>query len=220
MSYEKKIKFYNKLNNKNPIIVFNISLLIKEFTIRSKELIYYNILINGHYLIYFQDYDRNYNDYNEYDNCITSEYNDLDGYYNHFKFNTNIFIKSIEIENKDPEYEDLPVIYFEYDNDYLENDKTILEYEYMDSYCFMKKYFKFLYVNDDIELIKIFNIQVEYKDKKRSFIEKPIDESTYKFKHYKNNTYNVEFDEEQFKKIDYYYKFNNMNFFSSYYPII
>jgi hypothetical protein len=226
MSLEKKIKFDEGIiklsdgNYKNPIIKFNNPLLIKEFTIRSKELIYYNIFINGHYLIYFQDYDREYNDYEEYDNCIISEYNDLDGYHNHYKFNNNIYIESIEIENKHPEFEDLPHIYFEYDNDYLENDKSILEYEYMDSYCFMKKYFKFLYVNDDIELIKIFNIQVEYKDKKRSFIEKPIDESTYKFKHYKKNTYYVEFDEEQFKKMDYYYKFNNMNFFSSYYPII
>jgi len=226
MSYEKIIKFNEgiiKLSDgytKNPIIKFNKSLLLKEFTIKSRDLIYYNIFINGHYLIYFQDYDRDFTEYDEYDNCIISEYNDLDGYHNQFKFDTNIYIESIEIENKDPEYEDLPEIYFEYDDDHLENDKLELENEFIDSYCFKKKYFKFLYVNDDIEIIKVYSIEIQYNNNKRSFIEKPFDESTYKFKHYKKNTYYIEFDEEQFKKMDYYYKFNNMNYFSSYYPII
>lgn len=229
MPLEKIIKFNEGIiklsdgNFKNPIIKFNNALLIKEFTIRSKELIYYNIFINGHYLIYFQDYDRDYSDFDEYDNCIISEYNDLDGFHNQFKFNTNIYIESIEIENKNPEFEDLPNIYFEYDDDHLEKDNSILEYEFLDSYCFTKKYFKFLYVDDnydDIELIKVFRIEIEYSNNKRNFVEKPYDESTYKFKHYKNNTYYIEFDEEQFTKMDYYYKFNNMNYFSSYYPII
>ena len=228
MSLEKIIKFNDEIteyfNNsdylKNPTIKFLIPLLIKDFSIKSKEMIYYNIIINGKYLIYYQSIDRDYTEYNNYDNCIISEYSDLDGYYNNFNFNTNIYIESIEIENKDPLNKNLPDIYFEYDADHLVEDKSELENEYIDSYCFRKKYFKFLNKTEDIQLIKIYNMYVEYRDNKRYSIEKSFDESEYKFKHLKNNTYYVEFDEEQLKKTDYYYKFNNMNCFSSYYPII
>ena len=228
MSLEKIIKFNYEINEyfnnsdylKNPTIKFIIPLVIKDFTIKSNEKIFYNIIINGKYLIYYQSIDRDYTEYNDYDNCIISEYNNLDGYYNIFKFNINIYIESIEIENKNPLNKDLPDIYFEYDPDHLVEDKSELDNEYIDSYCFRKKYFKFLNKIEDIQLIKIYSMHVEYHNNKRTSTEKSLDESEYKFKHLKNNTYYVEFDDEQFKRTDYYYKFNNMNCFSSYYPII
>jgi hypothetical protein len=220
MSLEKVIKFDNITTIYPTINLKKNPLLIKEFTIKSNKKMYFNIIINEFYLIYFQDDNYFIND-KEHDNFIQSEYNNIDGYYNNFKFDTYIYIERIQIRTINSDYDVVPQIYFEYDSDHIETDVKELEHQYIDSYFFKRKYFKFFnLLNNDIELIKIFNIQIEYKDNKRTYIEIPYDESMYKFKYLKDNTYYVEFNEEQSKKKDYYYIFNNTNYISSYFSII
>ena len=64
MPLDKKIKFnHDTKRQRMPCIKFkNLPISIKSFTIKSNEKIYYNILINGHYLIYFPEYEQPYDD--------------------------------------------------------------------------------------------------------------------------------------------------------------
>jgi hypothetical protein len=101
------------------------------------------------------------------------------------------------------------ILYLEYDDTNLFNSYDDILNKYLDQYVFTKKYFKF-FTNDifDVELNEI----ILNKDK--------IDENLYKFKYLKNNTYYIEFNTEHSKKNNYIYKFNSLNYISSYYPIL
>jgi len=228
MPLEKIIEF-NK-SGISPYILFkNIPISVKNFTIRSKEKIYYNILINNHYLINFQEYDYVYDEdddlINVYQNCISSEYDELEGYYNYFKFDKEINIEAIEIENLHPDFEELPDIYFEYDDTFPELDRKELHQQFTDMYFFKRKYFKFFDVPEDyeIKLLRIFDgttLRIKYNQKGRKTNQIEFDENKYKFKHLKDNTYYVEFDKEQCRKIDHIYSFNFPKYISSYYPLL
>lgn len=229
MPLDKVIKFNN---TRLPWIRFkDLPLSIKSFTIKSSEKIYYNILLNNHYLIHFRDIEEYFDSDDEsncislYDNCISSEYDQIDGYYNHFKFDKEIYIESIELENLNPDFDEFPEIFFEYDDSDPEMDRKELEYQYYDWYSFNKKYFKFFNVPEDeeIKLLKVYDgstLRISKSSNSRKIQRKVIPETEYKFKHLKNNTYYIEYEEEQFKKLDHMYIFNTCNFITSYYPII
>ena len=242
MPLDKIIKFnHDSKRQRMPCIKFkNLPISIKSFTIKSSEKIYYNILINGHYLIYFPEYEDPYEEeyqelnekyLKEYNRqtCISSEYDNIDGYHNYFKFDTEIYIESIEIENLHLDLIPLDDVYFEYDNSDIQLNQDEIENKYFDSYNFTKKYFKFINVPEDYE-IKLDHIYdgsnlrftTNRETNKRSVIKKIIPKSEYIFKHYKGNTYYVQYEEEQFKKMDNIYKFNDeyCEYISSYYPII
>jgi hypothetical protein len=230
MPLEERIQF-RKNSRHNYFIKFNTPILINQFSIKAKDFIYYNILVNSYYLIYFADheqyFDEDYDDNGNFipleDNCIKTDFDKIDGYHNNFKFDKPLYIDVIELENLSPDFEQFPDIFLEYDSDHLETNSNELEQEFFDSYCFTKKYFKFFNIPDDMEidLKEIIDLKVTYKKTgNRTYQRNIIDQETYKFKHLKNNTYYVEFDDEQFKKLDYLYNFNYSNYITSYFPII
>lgn len=223
MTIEKSIKF-----DKDNSIYFDYPLYLKNFTIKSNNIMYYNILVNYQDLINFIDYedaDEYFNEENlEYSiplslNCIKTEYDKVDGYYNNFKFLKEIYIESISIENKDPDFNMLPDIYLEYDN-YDDNIICIEEVPENDDVLFKNIYFKFYdKENDDNKEIVLYEIYI-IEDKNRKIKLRKMEQDEYKFKHIKDSTYCISFEEKQKKNIDTYYKFNCINYITSFYPII
>ena len=225
MSLDKIIKFNLKYNNKlrHPKITFNPPVFLKNFTIKSNKKLSFNLYINQNHLIYYDETDQT-------EKYLTTLYDGVDGHYYIFNFLKDIYIRTIELNvyDKYHRFDDYNV-YLEYDEDHLDlidiydNDKVDL---YYDTYNFKKKYFKFNNINDDVELIGVYEIKYTYytnslsNSSSRKVVEDKLDESLYKFSHLKNNTYCVEFTEEQNKKFDYIYEFNNNDYISSYYQII
>jgi hypothetical protein len=220
MVLDKIIKFDNP-RLFMPIIKFkDLPILVKNFIIKSNKKIYYNILINNQYLIYFRDiYDENI----IISNCITSEHDNIDGYHNYFSFEKEIVIESIEIENY--EKKSMENIYFQYDHSDLKLNIDEIKYLFLDYCNFTKKYFKFINLDQDEEIIlkEIYdgnNLKFKIENNKKKIIKKYIPTDQYKFKFLKGSTYYVEYENQQVKKIDNIYIFNNNNYISSYYPIL
>ncbi len=206
-------------------IYFKNPISLKNFTIKSKNIMFYNILINNSDLINFIDYedaDQYFDDENcEYHiplvlNCIKTEHDDIDGYYNNFKFMENIKIDNIKIENRDPDFNLLPEAYLEYDYSEIENE----EINKTNDITFKNLYFKFYNKeNDDNQEILLQNIHKFIYIGKKVKLQK-IDEDDYKFKHIKDNTYEIKFDDEQYKNDTFIFNFNNNTYISSFFPII
>lgn len=223
MSLDKIIKFNMKYNNKlrHPKITFNPPIFLRSFTIKSNQKLFFNLYINQNHLIYYDETD-------DSERYLSTSYDGIDGHYYNFNFLKDIYIRTIEINVYDKHHSfDHYNVYLEYDEDHLDlinNNDT--ENLYYDAYNFQKKYFKFNNIIDDIQLVGVYEIKYTYytnnfnNSNSRKVIEDKLDESLYKFSHLKNNTYCVEFTEEQSKKYDYIYEFNNNNYISSYYQII
>jgi hypothetical protein len=220
MSLDKIIKFNMKYNNKlrHPKITFNPPVFLKNFSIKSNKKLFFNLYINQNHLIYYDETEQT-------EKYLTTLHDGIDGHHYNFNFLKDIYIRTIELNVYDKHHKfDNYDVYLEYDEDHLElihdTDKIDL---YYDAYNFQKKYFKFNNIIDDIELVGIYEIKYTYytnNSESRKIVEDKLDESLYKFSHLKNNTYCVEFIEEQNKKFDYIYNFNNNDFISSYYQII
>jgi hypothetical protein len=201
---DKKIKF-NQMKVKDMFfptfraydVKINKGILINSFAIKSNKFFKFTISINNNH---FFNPTKSTIDY-----ILESDYNQLDGYYYNFKFDSDIFIEYIRIIVINVNNN----LYLEYDDTNLFNSYDDILNKYLDQYVFTKKYFKF-FTNDifDVELIEILlNMN-------------KIDENKYKFKYLKNNTYYVEFNIEYNKKNNFIYKFNTNNYISSYYPIL
>jgi len=220
MSLDKIIKFNMKYNNKlrHPKIIFDPPVFLKNFTIKSNKKLFFNLYINQNHIFYYDETD-------DSEKYLTTLYDGVDGHYYNFNFFKDMYIRSIELNVYDKYHRfDEYNVYLEYDEDHLElihdTDKIDM---YYDAHSFQKKYFKFNNIINDVELIGVYDIKNTYYTDNlyiRKVVEDKLDESLYKFSHLKNNTYCVEFTEEQNKKFDYIYKFNNSDYISSYYQII
>jgi len=220
MSLDKIIRFNLKYNNtlRHPKITFNPPIFLKSFSIKSNQKLCFNLYINQNHLIY-------YDESSEFEKYLSTSYDGIDGNYYNFNFFKEIYIRTIELNVYDKYHKfDNYDVYLEYDEDHIElihdTDKVNL---YYDAYSFQKKYFKFNNIIDDIKLINIYEIKYTYysdNSNSRKVVQSKLDESFYKFNHLKNNTYYVEFVEEQNKKFDYIYEFNNNDYISSYYQLI